>query len=199
MGIFDKIQYKKSGFTIPELIVVVIVIAILASIALAVYPGYQKRNRDNERKSDISQIAAAIGAYAVQKNDYVTTGSGCGLSGNGNGFLNAVSGSYPRAITDCLQDAKVLNSGVFSDPSGCTYDSGGNCGSSGGTPVQAYMKETCQKSGVTVTYVLAYLETQPRKDAEVDALCDSGSVNGFTSVTQKWGTNYGMNYYVPVK
>lgn len=194
----------KKGFTVVELLVVISVIGVLAAIVLVLWPGYQQRARDSERKSDVSQIAAALSAYALQKNNYVTTGSGCGLNGNGNGWFNAGpsdsgAGSYPKSIAGCLQDAKVMNSGTFIDPLGCTWSSGGQCGTPSGTPAQAYMKATCTKNGSTITYVLTHIEADPRKDAEVDALCDSGSVSDFTAATQKWGTLYGMNYYVTAK
>ena len=61
------------------------------------------------------------------------------------------------------------------------------------------MKATCTKDGQAVTYVMGRLEGQPRRDAEIDALCDSGSMAWFNSSSQKWGTNYGMNYYVTVR
>jgi len=199
MGNFGKRRREEKGFTIVELITVIIVIGILATIVVVAYPGYQKRNRDSERQSDVSQVASALSAYALKNNSYITTGSGCGLSGNGNGWLNVgPTAQYPKSISTCLQEAGVLNGGTFTDPTSCTYDSGGKCGSSGGQ-VFAYMKATCQKSGRTMTYVFAALEGSARKDAEVDGLCDSGTVSGFDATTQKWGTNYGMNYYVVVK
>jgi prepilin-type N-terminal cleavage/methylation domain-containing protein len=192
---------KSRGFTLIELIIVIFVIGVLASIVLVAYPGYQQRTRDNQRKSDLQQVSAAINAYALQKNDYVTTASGCGLGGNGNGWLNAGpsdtgAGSYPQAITACLQGAGVLTAGSFVDPSGCNWGSGGSCGTN---PAQAYMKATCTKNGNTITYLFAHTELDPPNAAAIDALCDSGSVNGFTTVTQKWGTAYGMNYYVVVR
>ena len=193
---------QKLGFSLVEIMIVVAVIGILASIVLLTFPGYQKQGNDTQRKSDLSQIAAAMSAYAQQKNTAVATGSGCGLNGNGNGWLNATTSdisTYPRAITACLQDAKVLGTGTFTDPSGCRWADGtSKCGSSGGI-AQAYMKATCTKSGATVTYLFAHLETVARQDATIDALCDSGSVSDFTSTSQKWGTNYAMNYYVQVR
>lgn len=202
MGIFGNKQ-QRDGFTIVELIVVITIIAILAGIVFVAYPGYQMRTRDNERKNDLSQAASALGAYALQKNTFVGAGSGCGRTGNGNGWLSGDSaqspglGGYPRSIVQCLQDIKALGSNaVFADPTGCTYNSGGNCGTN---PVKAYMKATCTKSGAPITYVFAYLESLPRKDAEVDGLCDNNSVNGFTLAEQKWGSLFGMNYYVVVK
>jgi len=200
MGIFGKQQYDNSGFTIVELLVVIAVIAILAGIVLVAYPGYQMRTRDNERKSDLSQAASALSTYAFQKNTFITTG--CGKTGAGNGWLSGDSshspglGGYPRSIVECLQDINALSSDAFADPTGCTYDSGGSCGTN---PVKAYMKATCTKSGSPITYVFAYLESMPRKDAEVDALCDDNSVAGFTLAQQKWGSLFGMNYYMVVK
>lgn len=193
---------RKNGFTVTELLIVISVIGILVSIVLVAYPGYQKRTRDNERKSDVAQIASALGAYALQKNNYIEAGSGCGLNGNGNGWFAAGPADiavYPKAIATCLQEAGVLTSSTdFVDPSGCVWDSGGSCGSPGGM-VKAYMKATCQKNSAPITYVLAYIESDPQKTAEVDALCDPGTVSGYTTTTQKWGTTYGMNYYVTTR
>lgn len=190
------------GFTVVELLVVITVIGILVSIVLVSWSGYQKRTRDNERKSDMSQLASAFNAYAIQKNTYMNAGSGCGLNGNGNGWLNAGTSdvaTYPKSMATCLQEAGVLRDTALKDPLGCHWDSGGVCGTYRGTPVQAYMKVTCTKNSTPATYVLSHLESDPRKDAEVDALCDAGSVSDFTATSQKWGTDYGMNYYVRVK
>jgi prepilin-type N-terminal cleavage/methylation domain-containing protein len=202
MGIFGK-KTNTSGFTVIELLVAITVIGILATIVIVSYGGYQARTRDNVRKSDVSQIAGALSAYLLQKDTYIEAGSGCGLSGNGNGWLNAGpsdtgAGSYPRAITACLQDAKTLGTGAFVDPSNCIYGSGGKCGTLGSAPVQAYMKITCTKSSNKITYVMAHLEASPQNNSALDALCDANSATGFTS-DQRWGTTYGMNYYVVAK
>ena len=199
MGDFGK-KIQTRGFSILEIMTVIVVLGILVAIVIASYNGYQARTRDTERKSDVSQIAGALSAYLLQKDTYVETGSGCGLSGNGNGWLNAGpsdtgAGSYPRAITACLQDGKTLGTGTFIDPSNCIYGSGGKCGTVGSVAVQAYMKITCTKSSSKVTYVMAHLETSPQNNSVMDALCDAGSATGFTA-DQKWGTTYGMNYYV---
>lgn len=201
MGIFGT-RRQRHGFTIAELLVVIAVIGILAAIVLVVYPGYQQRTRDNERKSDVQQIAAGIGAYLLQKNNYVESGSGCGKNGNGNGWFNASgsagSDTYPASIASCLQNAKVLSGGAFVDPSGCTWVNGGSCGSPSGSQPYAYMKITCQKDGNKITYIMAHLETAAANNSAMDALCDSGTATNFTS-DQRWGTTYGMNYYTVAK
>lgn len=196
-------ERQRKGFTIVELLVVIAVIGILASIVLVSWSGYQKRTRDNERKSDMSQIAAAFSAYAIQKNNYMGTGSGCGLYGNGNGWFNAGPTDlaiYPKSMATCLQEAGLLRDTLLKDPLNCTYDSGGVCGAyRSPTPVQAYMKATCKKNNVPITYVFAHIESEPLKNNEIDNLCDAGTVTDFTADSQKWGTDYGMNYYVVVK
>src|SRR5688500_367533 len=103
-------QNKRQGFTVVELLVVIVIIGILASIALVVYPGYQTRTKNSERKSDVGQLAAALSTYAIQKNNYVGASSGCGLGGNGNGWVAAGPthiGTYPKSILTCLKEAGV--------------------------------------------------------------------------------------------
>lgn len=200
MGIFEK---KKShhGFTIVELIIVIVVIGILTSIVLVAYPNYQRQMRNNERKNDLSQLSAAINAYAIRNNNFVGEGSGCGFLGAGNGWVTQTDGSwYPKAVTKCLEEGGFLKSADdILDPTGCRFDSGGDCGNFGASTTPAYMKAICTKNGKTTVYVMAYLEGEPRKDGEVDGLCDAGSLAWFNASSQKWGTNYGMNYYVTVK
>lgn len=202
-----KNTHLKLGFTVVELLVVVVVLVILAGIIILSYGNFQQKTRDGERKSDVTQIAAAIGNYRNWKNNNIETGSGCGsssaLGGSGNGFFAAssaeISGYAANSILQCLVNAKMLTDATVLDPSGCKWGSGGSCGS-GGTSVasKAYMKATCTKGGVKVTYVFAYLETQPANNATIDALCDTGTITGFSGASEDWGTYYGMNYYVLV-
>lgn len=199
-----KRRKNTAGFTVVELATVVSVIVILAAVALVAYPSYLTTTRDNARKSDLQQIASALKAYSLKKNDYVGVGSGCGLFGDGSGWFNLnfdnSGGWYPKSIPKCMQEAGVLTSeDTFVDPSGCRSDSGGTCGTSPTSPTTAYMKASCTKNGQPVVYVIARLEGQPRRDAEIDALCDTGSIAWFNATSQKWGTNYGMNYYVTVR
>jgi prepilin-type N-terminal cleavage/methylation domain-containing protein len=200
---FVRLKQLKKGFTVVELLIVVSVIVILASIVLAVYPSYLTTTQDNARKSDIQQIASSLSAYALKNNSFIdansTDGSGnhCGFLGAGNGWFNAGPDAFfPASILTCLKNSGVLKKDII-DPTGCTSDAPSGCSVSGATT--AYMKATCTKGGNAVTYVLARLVGQPRRDAEVDGLCDSGTVSGFSAASQKWGTNYGMNYYVTVK
>lgn len=181
---------RQSGFTLAELSIVIVVLAVLATIITAIYGGYQKQYRDNVRKSNLSTIASAFKSYATWQGSFVETGSGCGYGGNGDGWFNATttdSASYSaNSIAQCLVNAGYVKTvDEITDPTGCKLNSGGVCG---GKPTKAYMKATCTVSGVRTVYLFAYLESQPANNAVIDPLCN-----------KNWGTTYGMNYYVQVQ
>ena len=58
------------GFTIVELLVVIIVIAILASVTLVVYSGSQARARDADRYNDAKAIIEALTIYRSNTGSY---------------------------------------------------------------------------------------------------------------------------------
>lgn len=66
----------KKGFTIIELIVSIVVIAILAVIMIVSYSGIQQRSRDSERSSDITQIKIALEKYHAERSSYPDVCSG---------------------------------------------------------------------------------------------------------------------------
>lgn len=57
---------NKRGFTLVELLVVIVILAILGTVGMTVYSSVQKNVRDAKRKADISAIAKA---YEVTYND----------------------------------------------------------------------------------------------------------------------------------
>ena len=52
-------QKRSSAFTIVELLIVIVVIAILAAITIMAYNGIQSRARDSQRAQDIQTIASS--------------------------------------------------------------------------------------------------------------------------------------------
>lgn len=64
---------KPHGFTIVELLIVIVVIGVLASIVIVAYNGVQDRARDARRKSDITSVQKKIELYAVTNETYPVT------------------------------------------------------------------------------------------------------------------------------
>lgn len=60
---------KKSGFTIVELLIVVVVIAILATITIVAYNGIQNQAKDSALRTSLTQAAHKTLAYAPLNND----------------------------------------------------------------------------------------------------------------------------------
>lgn len=74
-------KYKQTGFTIVELLIVIVVIGILAAITIVAYNGVQSRARDAQRRSDISTITKALELYYIDNGNYPP--------GSGSTTLNA--------------------------------------------------------------------------------------------------------------
>jgi len=60
----------KKGFSLVEILVVVTIISLLASIAAVSYSQFVKQSRDARRKTDIEQIRAAIELYRNFNMEY---------------------------------------------------------------------------------------------------------------------------------
>lgn len=169
------------GFTIVELLIVIVVIAILAAITIVAYNGIQQRARDSQRKSDLSNIAKALNLYNVDHGDYVETSSGCGANGDGQAWMNYSNGSsYPNSITGCLINGKYL-SRELNDPKSSTLK---YCASGAPDSCFDYMKYSCANG----TWLYAHLESIPQSSTATDSTCQPSIDTGF-----------GMNYVVRVE
>lgn len=63
-------KYKKKGFTLVEMLVVIAIIAILAAIAFGAFSSVQKNSRDTKRKSNLSTLQSALEQYHADQNYY---------------------------------------------------------------------------------------------------------------------------------
>ncbi|HEX7483861.1 MAG TPA: prepilin-type N-terminal cleavage/methylation domain-containing protein [Candidatus Saccharimonadales bacterium] len=61
---------KQRGFTIVELLIVIVVIAILAAITIVAYNGIQGRAKDSTRLSDMTAIRKALELYKTANGQY---------------------------------------------------------------------------------------------------------------------------------
>lgn len=115
------IKRADSGFTIVELLIVIVVIGILAALVLNTFSGIQERARDTERRTDINSLATQLEVYYADNGGYPDNATA--------GFLvNAVlPGLDAEALNDPNQNA--LNNGdpatatdneYYYNPTSCT-------------------------------------------------------------------------------
>ncbi|HSX48546.1 MAG TPA: prepilin-type N-terminal cleavage/methylation domain-containing protein [Candidatus Nanoarchaeia archaeon] len=75
----QKLLKKESGFTLIELIIVMVIIGILVLLLLPNLSSGPKRARDSQRKSDLRTVQSALEQYYADKNAY-PSGNYAGLS-----------------------------------------------------------------------------------------------------------------------
>ncbi len=63
---------KQQGFTIVELLIVIVVIGILAALVITTFTGIQQKARDTERTTDVKAIHGQVEAYYAQNGVYPT-------------------------------------------------------------------------------------------------------------------------------
>lgn len=61
---------RQQGFTIVELLIVIVVIGILAALVITTFTGVQGRARDTERETDIKAIHGQLEAYYADHGGY---------------------------------------------------------------------------------------------------------------------------------
>ena len=67
---------RNRGFTIVELLIVVVVIAILAAITIVAYNGVTSRAKDSTRQGDVRTITQALELYYLENGRYpISSGS----------------------------------------------------------------------------------------------------------------------------
>ena len=63
-------KLKQQGFTIVELLIVIVVIGILAALVITTFTGIQRKARDTERETDIKALHSQVEAYYAQNGGY---------------------------------------------------------------------------------------------------------------------------------
>lgn len=100
---------RKTGFTIVELLIVIVVIGIVATISLVSYSGVQSRARDAIRIADSRSIITALELYKVQTGRYpnVATNDPSGWE---------MSKYTPETFVNSLRIDAVINQATPVDP-----------------------------------------------------------------------------------
>ncbi len=63
---------NKKGFTIVELLIVIVVIGILATLVIVTFTGIQQKARNTQRKTDINAINSHVEAFYAETGSYPT-------------------------------------------------------------------------------------------------------------------------------
>jgi prepilin-type N-terminal cleavage/methylation domain-containing protein len=116
------------GFTIVELLIVIVVIGILATLVVTTYSGIQQKTRDTARKTDINALHGQIEAYQAQNGKYPTL-----ANINDSDFRTAnLKGLDPAALQDPQGTATTLAGAPAADvysyvatPANCDNDPAG--------------------------------------------------------------------------
>lgn len=81
---------KKSGFTIVELLIVVVIIAILAAVTVVAYNGIQERARSSALQTELTNAKKKLLVYGVDNASYPSS----------NTLLSTVGISAAKSIYD---------------------------------------------------------------------------------------------------
>lgn len=166
-----KLKERHAGFTLMELLIVMVILSILVAIATGAYASSSRRGRDNRRKNDLRNITTALEAYFNDKGQY-PTGVGGIMTGCGTGDTGACNwGGEFRDQYNTLYMVLIPEDPVT--PQTYYYVSGGTSyrlyaklentlDAGNGVDQTGYAGTNCSKSGtVECTYGLASGNTSP--------------------------------------
>lgn len=119
---FQKLNTKRGGFTLVEIMIVVAIIALLAAIAVPNFLRARKRSQATRILEDLRMIDAAIDQYAIEFNkpggatvawanvqSYLKQGTSL-YNSNGNDMLN---GQFNNQANFFVDSAPKVATGTF--------------------------------------------------------------------------------------
>lgn len=101
---------QQKGFTLVELLVVVVLIAILSAIAVPQYNEFVRESRRSEGQSALTQLATMLEQFHAENNTYTADLQLLGFSGsnwndteNENYQIRVIAASATCPITNCYR------------------------------------------------------------------------------------------------
>ena len=73
---------KQGGFSFVELVIAMLIVIILIAVVILVTQGFFSKARGSALEIDLKDIQTAVGAYAIQSNEWPTATGNLPLSGN---------------------------------------------------------------------------------------------------------------------
>lgn len=139
------ISLKKNnkGFTIVELLIVIVVIGILALLVITTYSGIQAKARNSKRQNDIQAIQTQLEAYFTEQGHYPSR-----ANMNDSSWL---SSNLKSLDTTALQDPSNTSKTLVASPVAKSYAYEPNQGDASSTSCESDATG-CAAYTLTATY-----------------------------------------------
>lgn len=83
---------KNKGFSLIELLIVMAIIGVLATLITANFAGVRNKTRDAQRKADLKQLQLALETYRTDQGAYPNSLAACGsaLTSGGTTYIQKI-------------------------------------------------------------------------------------------------------------
>lgn len=115
---------SQQGFTIVELLIVIVVIGILAALVITTYSGIQQKGRNTERVTDLKAVKGQLEAYYASNGKYpASTDLGATSATNVTFIQTSMKGLDKEALRDPKGTAGDFGLGTTATITKYSYES----------------------------------------------------------------------------
>ena len=187
------IWHRTSGFTLVELMIVIAIIGILATVLFPKVTGYIKRAKDTAKMNELRNITTAINAYWTDRGTY--TIPWVGWMWGSQWWVNYKDGTaYTKTIAEWLEEYHYLPGwGKFTTIVPATYNK---------NPVTSNTSPCITTSASQDLYMYYFDNTLGRyslstyinypSDKHIAAILDSFNGSGANGTCTGYGRNYSI-------
>lgn len=97
------------GFTIVELLIVIVIIAILAAITIVAYNGITNRAKTSKAQSTASNVVKKMEAYNAEVGSYPTTFASLGTDSTKTYYIDSNAAALVTTALSAPSDEKSIN------------------------------------------------------------------------------------------
>lgn len=103
----NKKRAKRRGFTLIELVIVIVILGVLAGVAALSFQNVTKSSREGVAKANLRALKSAVQVYQVDHNGQLPPAENATIGG--------------KNIVGVKNIAKYVEDGVLTNPAGYTY------------------------------------------------------------------------------